>query len=257
MSVMRSILLALLVALGAAADDVPCASEKWGYGSGNGPDNWGQMEVAWKACDGGAAQSPIALVTNTPGTSQPSFRLSYVNGPLVVQRTNVELKVPTVRGTLNFGIAVVNAQLDQLHFHVPSEHTVNGKTYAAEMHLVHQLGNRIYVAAVLIDDVNVTTTNAALQAILDLKPGSSCSSRRRPENFDPTTLLPSLVSFWTYGGSLTTPACAEGVTFFVIYNPIKATKTQIDALRITANARPLQGLGTRTVQKNFTSGVTP
>lgn len=247
---MQFILLALLAAAGVAAEDGVCPP-KWGYEESNGPDRWGQLEEAWKACDGGVQQSPVALQTAGSATTLPELTLQYADGPLVVQHTGVELKVPTVRGTLNYGTGVVNAPLTQLHFHVRSEHTVDGSSHAAEMHLVHQLGDRTYVVAVFIEDT-AQLPNVALQQILDLKPAASCSSRRRPENFDLQTLLPPASRFWTYQGSLTTPACAEGVTFFVLRSTIKGTKEQAAALRVERdNARPVQGLGARTVRKNF------
>jgi carbonic anhydrase len=248
---MRSILLMLLVAVRVVADDGTCPG-KWGYGETNGPARWGQMEEAWKTCDGGVQQSPVDLKPSGQSVTLPALTLRYINGPLVVQNTAVEFKVPTARGALTYGTEVVNAQLTQFHFHVRSEHTVDGKPYAGEIHFVHQApNNRVYVVAVFID-AGADAPNDALQQILDLKPATACTSRRRDANFNPQSLLPPTERFWTYPGSLTTPACGEGVTFFVLRDPIKATKTQVRDLSVGFdNFRPTQGLGTRTVRKNF------
>jgi carbonic anhydrase len=251
-AVMQSLLLTLLVAARVFADDAVCPAE-WGYGENNGPARWGQMREEWATCDSGVQQSPIDLDTSGNPERLPALTLRYVNGPLVVQNTAVELKVPTARGTLSYGTEVVNAPLTQLHFHARPEHTVDGKSpYAAEIHFVHQLPNkRTYVVAVFIE-ARGETPNVALQQILDLKPATACSSRRRDENFNPQGLLPSTATFWTYSGSLTTPACGEGVMFFVLREPLIATKAQTDALSVGVdNVRPTQGVGTRSVRKNF------
>lgn len=235
-----------------AADGGPCPPA-WGYGAENGPDRWGQLETEWAACDAGVAQSPVILPVQIPQSQLPTLTLQYVNGPLVVQHTGTDLKVPTARGTLTYGN--VTAQLQQFHIHAPSEHLIAGAPNAlpGEIHFVHEAPNKqIYVVAVFYDGLTATP-NAAMQRIIDLKPAAACSSRRTTVSFNPQTLIPpnGTAAFWTYGGSLTTPACAEGVTFFVLRDRLPITVAQITALSFLRNNRPPQGLGTRTVQKNF------
>lgn len=45
--------------------------------------------------------------------------------------------------------------------------------------------------------------------------------------FDPSTLLPGSLDYWTYEGSLTTPPLLESVTWIVCKEPISVTSEQV------------------------------
>jgi carbonic anhydrase len=59
---------------------------------------------------------------------------------------------------------------------------------------------------------------------------------------DPKTLLPSVRKGLQYPGSLTTPPCSEGVSWFVLDTPVELSAVQIARFAevIAENARPLQ-----------------
>jgi carbonic anhydrase len=67
---------------------------------------------------------------------------------------------------------------------------------------------------------------------------------------DASALLPGKRGYYTFTGSLTTPPCSEGVTWFVLKSPVplSATATAAFARRYPNNARPVQPLNGRTVQ---------
>lgn len=46
-------------------------------------------------------------------------------------------------------------------------------------------------------------------------------------NFDPATLLPGSLDYWTYLGSLTTPPLLESVTWIVCKEPISVSSEQV------------------------------
>ena len=46
-------------------------------------------------------------------------------------------------------------------------------------------------------------------------------------NFDPATLLPGSLDYWTYLGSLTTPPLLESVTWIVCKEPISVSSAQV------------------------------
>jgi len=46
-------------------------------------------------------------------------------------------------------------------------------------------------------------------------------------NFDPKTLLPQSLDFWTYEGSLTTPPLLESVMWIVLKEPISVSPAQV------------------------------
>jgi carbonic anhydrase len=57
-------------------------------------------------------------------------------------------------------------------------------------------------------------------------------------------LLPSDYRYYTYLGSLTTPPCSEGVTWYVLKTPVQLSSEQVEAFAkvYPMNARPTQPL---------------
>lgn len=52
-----------------------------------------------------------------------------------------------------------------------------------------------------------------------------------PSACDPSKLLPTTKTYWTYEGSLTTPPCSESVIWIVFKTPIEVSRDQLDAMR--------------------------
>ena len=67
---------------------------------------------------------------------------------------------------------------------------------------------------------------------------------------DPADLLPKDRGYFTFDGSLTTPPCSEGVTWYVLKNPSQVSSGEIArfAKAYPMNARPLQPLNGRVVR---------
>ena len=63
-------------------------------------------------------------------------------------------------------------------------------------------------------------------------------------------LLPRNRAYYTFAGSLTTPPCSEGVTWFVLKNPTSISADEIArfARSYPMNARPVQPLNGREVR---------
>jgi carbonic anhydrase len=55
-------------------------------------------------------------------------------------------------------------------------------------------------------------------------------------------LLPGAQGYYTFAGSLTTPPCSEGVTWYVLKQPVSVSAEQIAAFAkiYPMNARPIQ-----------------
>uniref|UniRef100_A0A8B9LMM8 carbonic anhydrase n=1 Tax=Astyanax mexicanus TaxID=7994 RepID=A0A8B9LMM8_ASTMX len=83
-------------------------------------------------------------------------------------------------------------------------------------------------------------------------------------NFDPKTLLPATLQYWTYEGSLTTPPLHESVTWIVLRDPISVSPAQMEKFRsllfsaeketphcMVDNYRPPQPLKGRKVRCSF------
>ena len=67
--------------------------------------------------------------------------------------------------------------------------------------------------------------------------------------FDATGLLPQDRAYYTFAGSLTTPPCTEGITWFVLRTPTGLSQDQADAFGkiYPHDARPVQPLNGREV----------
>ena len=250
---MRSSIAAFVVTIAALSLSAePACPAAWGYGPESGPDRWGQMDKAWAPCDIGKRQSPLDIVDAVSGTGLPDLVPRYGSFPIAVQNTGSEIKVwPLAASALQVGTE--RATLKEFHFHVPSEHRIDGKDADAELHIVHELPNKMNVAvAVLINETILANPN--LQPIVDVAPQNACTSAKADNYAGLTSLLPAnLRSYFTYEGSLTTPACDETVTWFVLVEHITASADQLERLSVvsesTGNARPPQPKGVRVIKR--------
>ena len=67
---------------------------------------------------------------------------------------------------------------------------------------------------------------------------------------NPANLLPADRNYYSFMGSLTTPPCTEGVTFYILQTPAALSKAQVDAFPFKKNARPVQPLNGRKIYAN-------
>ncbi|XP_042910410.1 carbonic anhydrase 1 [Parasteatoda tepidariorum] len=140
-------------------------------------------------------------------------------------------------------------QLLQFHSHwgrcpnSGSEHTVDGRAYACELHLVHwnvDLYNSPEEAttspqglAVIGVFFEVGRKNRELSKITDIlheirNKGDECPIT---EAINPASFFPDDLEYWTYEGSLTTPPYSESVTWIVFKKPIEISEKQLEILR--------------------------
>jgi carbonic anhydrase len=66
---------------------------------------------------------------------------------------------------------------------------------------------------------------------------------------DPSGMLPKSLAYYSYAGSLTTPPCSEGVTFYILKTPMEMSKAQLEQFKklYPMNARPTFPLNGRKV----------
>ncbi len=132
-------------------------------------------------------------------------------------------------------------ELAQFHFHVPSEHNVDGKSFPMEMHLVHvSEQGEIAVVGVLIEE---GSHNPAFEPVVEHIPLESGDEEHLEHvQVQIDDLLPADSSTFRYPGSLTTPPCSEGVRWFVLVQHLELSSQQIQSFArvISGNNRPLQ-----------------
>jgi carbonic anhydrase len=206
----------------------------WSYEGETGPAKWARLANEYAACDGNR-QSPIALTGATTKTGH-TFNAKYLMELGEVVDTGYAIQVNTTGGMIMYEGQMYGLQ--QFHAHTPAEHTVNGTTYPAEVHLVHRAQNGdLVILAVFVEEGD--TSNPALQTWIT---GADTTM-----TFRPSRLFPKKQAYYTYRGSLTTPPCSETVRWLVMDTPISASAAQIDTLRAQhgGNARPVQPLGDR------------
>ncbi|PHQ94334.1 MAG: carbonate dehydratase [Pseudoalteromonas sp.] len=133
----------------------------------------------------------------------------------------------------------------QFHFHSPSEHTLNGKSFPLEVHFVHKAQDgTLAVVGVMFEE---GAENAELAKIWKDMPKAANDVTTSDVTVNAGNLLPVDQTVIRYAGSLTTPPCSEGVKWHVMTSPIEVSKEQVEKFLSTvpANNRPLQPLNDR------------
>ena len=231
----------LALALAASAPSGEAAQTR---GSAEGGAHWTYSDQAhWDGeCPVGTAQSPVAL-TVAATVDLPDIAPAYAAGPGVFLNTGHTLQLtPGAAGRTTIGTDIYD--LAQFHFHSPSEHTLNGKAYPAEIHFVNRNADgALAVVGVLVTEGAANPALAALLAALPSQVGEAGVTR---PVVDPVLLLPTDRRYFAYSGSLTTPPCTEGVRWNVLSTPITASAAQIASLSAALGAsnravQPLHG----------------
>jgi carbonic anhydrase len=231
--------LALTAGLGATPD--ASIAQTFGYTDGIGPAHWGELDPAWSACSKGEIQSPVNLKRAAWHGQKRGRKLALdyntSTGEIFNNGHTIEVEVEGVNTLTLDGIAY---ELKQFHFHTPSEHRVDGRGYDMELHLVHTAGDGSNaVIAVLLKRGK---SSNALRPIFAALPDTLNVHEELPEPFNPQTFLPQSREHYRYLGSLTTPACTEGVKWIVMAQPVKVSDEDMAqfAARISFNARYVQ-----------------
>ncbi|MBI5587628.1 MAG: carbonic anhydrase family protein [Deltaproteobacteria bacterium] len=218
----------------------------WGYEGDAGPAHWGHMSEEYAACGKGKNQSPIDI------SGAQDEKLADIVFNYKPSRINILNNGHTVQVNYDEGSSIkVNGseyKLLQFHFHDPSEHTVGGKSFGMELHLVHKNGKgELAVVGVLIEKGK---ENPAYKTVWANIPGKAGEKKDLKETVNASDLMPASKEYYTYPGSLTTPPCSEGVTWLVLKTPVQMSQAQIDAFMGVhkGNSRPVQPLNSRKVK---------
>jgi carbonic anhydrase len=241
-------LAAASVGIGCGRIAEPAHAPHWTYSGEAGPARWASLSPEFGTCGSGRRQSPIDLAAATP---QDLANIAFHYQP---SKINILNNGHTVQVNYDAGsyIELDGARYDlaQFHFHAPSEHTINGKAAAAEVHLVHKsAGGQLAVVGTLIESGE---TNPALAAVWDRLPAKEGPVQTFDAPFSADGLLPADRLTERYAGSLTTPPCSEDVRWNVMTTPIHVSAAQLAALTgiVGQNSRPVQPLYERTVVRD-------
>ncbi|CAM1330275.1 CA2 (predicted) [Pycnogonum litorale] len=264
----------------------------WGYEETNGPDTWYSRYPSSR----GNRQSPINIeLSKVNRDRQMSFSrpLSCNYQPkcqkFILTNTGASWMVKVIgRGSVLEGgpLGADRYELVQFHSHwgklddKGSEHTVNGKQYAAEIHFVHYNSDKytnFEQAATQPDGLAVLGVFLQLGGSNHKELSKLTSELDKVKSkdvefeieIDPIKLFPKEDrSYWTYDGSLTTPPCHESVTWLIYKTPIEISWEQLQTFRqlecvsckknnssvprnkqIVTNCRPTQPVAGRIVKE--------
>jgi carbonic anhydrase len=189
-----------------------------------GPNHWGT--IGYPVCGTGTGQSPVNIDTRAvTRLNGPPLLIKYDRSELAIENTGHVVEVPIPAGlTDTLRIGNDTYQLVQYHFHAPGEHEINGRLANVEAHFVHQ-NSQGDTAVVGVFFRSGAYPNPLLDKILFSAPVTAGDEVIVGEA-NPAELFPGIGraakrhldvgSFYTYGGSLTTPGCTEGVRWFVL-----------------------------------------
>jgi len=250
MKTSRFIGLLLLISLSLVIATIGFAEEEghgdedahWTYEGEEGPENWGNLDEDYALCGTGSAQSPIDLVESSAiEVDLTNIEFFYGTTALNIHNNGHTIEVKADEG--NYIIYnEIRYDLQQFHFHNPSEHTVEGEHAAMEVHFVNKdliTGNLAVVGVLLLEsDVD----NAYYADIFASLPTEVGDPQPTDVMLDLRALLPERTTYLTYQGSLTTPPCSEIVRWLVLDNTVDLSSAQIAAFGaiFPLNARPVQ-----------------
>lgn len=250
-------LLAALVAC-ALIGSVQCATGtvEWCYHLPSCNDtNW--PTIAPQFCNG-SRQSPIDINTTSAKGDASLVAFTFTNYNSTTALKKIMNTGKTVKVTLETGVQIAGGGLsepyDSLQFHLHwgngssvngSEHTVDGRRYPMELHIVNSrssfnrnttlaIANSTGLAALgffieATDDAPSPESWTNLTSYL-----SSITEAGQEATVTPGFSLDDLLHgvnrsrYYRYLGSLTTPTCNEAVVWTVFKEPIKLSKALVD-----------------------------
>lgn len=228
----------------------PVAPAPWDYDGERGPQSWGKLHASYGLCEKGRFQSPIDLRDGV-GVDLPPIAFEFKPSLFKVLDTGKTLEL-----NYNAGGALTvlgnTYRLSHIEFRHPAEERINGKTHgmSMQMHLRDSQG-RMAAVSVLLNPAG--KENAFIQAVWNHIPLVRNEPIAPPDvMLDLAKFLPRDLSYYTYMGSLTTPPCTEGVTWFVLKSPvdISAEQAAIFGRLYPSNVRPIQAGNSRLIKES-------
>ncbi|PQP95971.1 alpha carbonic anhydrase 7-like [Prunus yedoensis var. nudiflora] len=225
-------------------------------GSKKGPEHWGELKKEWKTCKDGKSQSPIDLrdgVATKVNSSLEHFKVSYNPAKAMIDNEGPVIAMIVWEGDAgSISINGTDYILRQCHWHSPSEHSINGKRYDLELHMVHRAKNN-NVAVVTKEIASMTDVEKDVQlGVID--PRKMKAAQTGFQDAKKRKMIKASTKFYRYMGSLTTPPCTEGVTWTINKQVLSVSKSQVKLLQQVVfdyammNARPLQPLNGRDIK---------
>lgn len=232
----------------AAAAEAKRHRTDWSYEGETGPANWAAMNVEWAKCGAGQRQSPIDI---RDGMKVELEQIVFDYHPSTFSEADTGHTIEvTVEGGNFISVGNEMYELQNIHFHRPSEERINGRGTEMVMHLVHRgPGGRLAIVAVLLERgeqhrlIQTIWNNLPLEKRMTMSPSIV---------INPLDALPERREYYTYMGSLTTPPCTEDVLWLVMKQKMQASPEQMALYSrlYPLNARPVQPTFGRVIKES-------
>ena len=217
----------------------------WGYSGPGAPEHWGSLSEEYRACSLGVEQSPVDITGYAPGDG--ATLAFHYSGVAIAARNNGHTVYLDYGPGNALDVGGQRYELLGIHYHSPGEHQLDGESFAAELHLVHQDdAGSLAVIGLLY---RLGEANPLIQHILDAAPDGigSVDLADGPMAAD---YVPGIANYYGYDGSLTTPPCTEGVRWCVMQSVGTVSQRQVEQLQELThgpNNRPVQPIGSRSI----------
>lgn len=202
----------------------------WSYAGETSPEHWTEIEKN-SDCNG-KRQSPINIINiNTKkSTYKNALNINYNEQTVLNKVVN---NGHSIQFNFEKGDSIQYQEktyhLAQIHFHEPSEHTIDGIRYPLEIHLVHSNSDKKYtVMSVLAKEGEESQLFEFFEGFLPLQENEQKTINT---SIDLTTLFPDNKAYYSYGGSLTTPPCTERVNWVIFKEPIIVSEHEVLKLK--------------------------
>ena len=218
---------------------------QWGYTGDKGPSHWGCLSSDYSLCSAGVEQSPVNLAGYVAGGTEP-VTFDYTTAAVQARNNGHTVYLDFDPGS---GVSVGGRRYELLgvHYHSPGEHLLDGESFAAELHLVHQdTGGNLAVVGLLF---RLGGASPLVEDLLGLAPATGVEADIGGGP-DAAEYAPSDSGYYGYTGSLTTPPCSEGVRWMVMRYIGTVSQDQVERLQSLTggpNNRPPQPIGDRSI----------
>jgi carbonic anhydrase len=187
----------------------------------------------------GKMQTPINIITKNVTTTSGKIVLSGF-----IDSTDVNMCLTNVTLQTNYTDTIMDMKEKftwtkwravEFHFHSPSEHTIDGVGYVAELHMLFQgitFPDQLNSYAFLFEIDESAQGNEFIESLELENITPTLEGKWHTINVNIAKLYASLASHdkYNYQGSLSFPPCTENIEWFVFKNSIKVTSAELDIM---------------------------
>ena len=188
-------------------------------------------------CQLDSIQSPINInekdvVDDNSKFSFESIDYKTIESTSVTYINDFSISTPTLDNgniTVKINGTIFTYKILNIHFHLNSEHTINGKNYDMEMHIVHENTNtedktNLHMVIAYIFEIDDDDDDDEEKSFLD---SIGFNTGEEVKNVNVQDIVKKEDVYY-YKGSLTTPPCTEDVNWVVIEDIKKMSQNQFD-----------------------------